>query len=118
MSAGSAQAIVHETLLGEAAASARTAIFLSDDTLRFVAVNDAACRLLGWSRLDLLQLHVDDVVDRGTAYLAGASRAVAEGRTRSGTTNVRRRDGSSLPVQFVSIPASVAGLPYVLTAVW
>jgi PAS domain S-box-containing protein len=113
-----AQALVHGTLLGEAAARGRAAIFLCDDSLRYVAVNDSACELLGWSREELLQLRVEDVVERPSAPLGRAVREIADGRIRSGTTNLRRRDGSSLPVQYVSIPSAVAGLPYVLTVAW
>ena len=116
--AASTQSLVHEALLGEAAASARVAIFLNDDTLTYVAVNDAACELVGCSREELLRLHVDDVVERPAPALADAAREVADGRVRSGASSIRRRDGSSQPVQYVSIPASVAGLPYALTVVW
>jgi PAS domain S-box-containing protein len=54
----SAVAIVQEALLGQVAASAGAALLVSDDTLRYVAANDAACELLGYPRDELLKLRV------------------------------------------------------------
>jgi PAS domain S-box-containing protein len=113
-----ADRLVQEALLGEAAESARAAVFVCDETLRYVAVNAEACRLAGRERDELLRLRVDDLVLRPPAQLLGAAQRVADGQVRGGTSTLRRGDGSTLPVQYVSVPTTVAGLPYVLSVVW
>jgi PAS domain S-box-containing protein len=114
----SAVAIVQEALLGQAAASAGAALLVSDDTLRYVAANDAACELLGYSRDELLSLRVRDVLQQPEASLRESARRVSDGQIAHGTLNARRKDGDSFPVQFVSTPAAVGGLPFVLTVLW
>jgi PAS domain S-box-containing protein len=110
--------LVHETLLGEAISHAGAAVFLSDDTLRYVAANEGACRLVGCTRAELLALRVDDVVERPRAALAQAAQRVTDGHLRSGTATIKRRDGTTAPVQYVSLPTRVGGLAYVLTVAW
>ncbi|MBV8256550.1 MAG: PAS domain S-box protein [Actinobacteria bacterium] len=109
--------LAQEALLGQAAAAAGTAVLVSDDTLRWVAVNSAACKLLGYTRDQLLLLRVTDIVERPDSSLLLAARD-GDGKIRHGTTGVRRKDGRSFPVQYVSAPATVSGLPYVLTLLW
>jgi PAS domain S-box-containing protein len=105
-------------LLGEAVASGRAAMVLSDDDLNYIAANDAACVLLGYDRSELLALRVSDVVPKPHATLTARSRQIAGGRSRQGRTTVRRRDGSDLEIEYVSFASKVAGLPYVLTVFW
>ena len=84
--------------------NAGDAIFLlqlqtSDDASRFLEVNDSACRLLGYSREELLALppaELDDSLVRlateGASGLAGQSSATLSG-------NMRAKDGSPRPVE-------------------
>jgi PAS domain S-box-containing protein len=111
-------AVVQEALLGQAAASAGAGVLVSDDTLRYVAANSAACKLLGYTRDQLLQLRVSDIVERPTGGLLEAARAVSDGKIQHGTVSVRRKDGRTFPVQYVSTPATIGGLPFVLTLLW
>ena len=111
-------AVVQETLLGQAAASSGAAVLVSDDTLRYVAANSAACKLLGYTRDQLLRLRVSDIVEGPNGGLVAAAREVADGKIRHGTVGVRRKDGRSFPAQYVSVPAEVGGLPFVLTLLW
>jgi PAS domain S-box-containing protein len=106
-----------ELLLGQAAATAGAGLLVSDDTSRVVAANSAACKLLGYARDQLLQLRLGDLADR-TSGLVESAREVAEGKIRHGTASVRRKDGESFPAQWVSVPAQLEGLPYVLTLLW
>lgn len=114
----SSVAVVQEALLGQASAAAGVGILVCDDTLRYVAANSAACKLLGYTRDQLLQLRVADVVERPSGGLLDAAREVADGKIRHGTVNVRRKDGRSFPVQYVSVPTEIGGLPFVLTLLW
>jgi PAS domain S-box-containing protein len=114
----SAVAIVQEALLGQAAASAGAALLVSDDTLRYVAANESACDLLGYRRDELLKLRVRDVLQLPEASLLESARSVSDGQIAHGTLNARRKDGDSFLVRFVSTPAAVGGLPFVLTILW
>ncbi len=110
--------MLQETLLGQASASAGTGVLVSDDTLRWVAANSAACKLLGYTRDQLLLLRVGDVVDRPESGLLDAARRAGDGKISHGTAGVRRKDGNTVPAQYVSTPAVIGGLPYVLTLLW
>ncbi len=79
---------------------ARDAVYLSNNDMRFVYVNDEACRVLGYQRDELLRLtpfDIDpDVTLEETRYIR--ERALAEG-TLTIETRHRRRDGSTYPVE-------------------
>ncbi|HEX6589395.1 MAG TPA: PAS domain S-box protein, partial [Longimicrobiales bacterium] len=45
---------------------------LADNTAHYIAVNDAACRLTGRSREELLSLHVSDLTPPRDAVAASA----------------------------------------------
>ena len=111
-------AVVQEALLGQAAAAAGAGVLVNDDTLRFVAANSAACKLLGYTRDQLLELRVHDLVERSSGGLVDAAREVIGGKIRHGTVSVRRKDGMSFPAQYVSAPAQIDGFPYVVTILW
>ncbi|HVS86301.1 MAG TPA: PAS domain-containing protein [Gaiellaceae bacterium] len=106
-----------ELLLGRAAVTAGAGVLVSDDTARFVAANSAACKLLGYTRDQLLQLRLSDLADRASGLVESA-REVAGGKIRHGTASVRRKDGRTFPAQWVSVPAELEGLPHVLTLLW
>lgn len=111
-------AVVQEALLGQAAATAGAGVLVHDDTLRYVAANSAACKLLGYTRDQLLELRVSDVVEGPAGGLLEAAREVADGKIRHGTVGVRRKDGRAFPAQYVSAPAEIGGLPFVITLLW
>jgi PAS domain S-box-containing protein len=107
-----ARGAVHETLLVEAIESARMAICVYDDDGRYVAVNECATTLLGYTREELLAHDVADFT------AGGIDRAVLmSDKHREGVRIVTRKDGSTVPVAFVVTPTRVANLPY-FVAVW
>src|SRR5829696_1124260 len=110
--------LLHETLLGEAAASAAVIFLLSGDDLRYVAANDAACTLLGYTRDELLELSMTDVVRIDAERLRHESGAVLDGATRHGTWHVRRKDGAELDVGFVSFRGATGAVRQVVTVAW
>lgn len=68
------------------------AIFLTDfDTLGYIDVNETACRMLGYSREELLQLHVPDVVNPGTTESEIRQRFAAT-RERGAAGLIERED--------------------------
>jgi len=104
--------VVLETLLLEAIESAGMAICVYDEEGRYVTVNECACRILGYTRAELLRHDVGDFTEGGIDRKALLSDAHREGVRR-----VRRRDGSTVPCAFVVTPTRVASLPY-FVAVW
>ncbi|HWI80741.1 PAS domain S-box protein [Ramlibacter sp.] len=94
-----------EAPLGEAALHALIehapdAIFVADLDGRFVYVNEAGCRMLGYSRSELLGRSLYDAVLPGDAErLARARTVMLEGQTRGAEWTLRRRDGSLLAVE-------------------
>jgi PAS domain S-box-containing protein len=110
--------LVHETLLGEAVMAGGLPVVVTDEALRYLAVNEAACAFLGYSRAELLQLSVPEVVARPAGELVeSAQRVVREGSHR-GTTVVRRADGSVTDIGFVTFPTAIAAMNHLVTVWW
>jgi PAS domain S-box-containing protein len=107
------------TVLGEAVAGGELAAFLCDDGLAYIAVNDAACTLTGYSREELIRLSVPDLVAAPEGDLLQAARNLHGGAIWNGTWRLRRKDGRALAVTFVSEAARLGGLDsFILTLCW
>ena len=75
-------------------------VFLHDLTGRFVEVNQSACDTLGYSREELLELTVADIVtDYEPASLDELWRNLMAGGPITVTATHRRKDGSTLAVE-------------------
>lgn len=79
------------------------AVFVSGPDGRYVSVNDAACRLLGYARDELVGRSGVDLVltEEEDRYLA-ARTALAAGEVVSGEWRLRRKDGSSVPTELTA----------------
>ncbi|MES1248206.1 MAG: PAS domain-containing protein [Actinomycetota bacterium] len=98
-------------LLGEAAECLQdVAVFVWDDDRNYVAVNQTACKLVGRTREELLELRVGDLSPNRALPLfeevqaAGVHHGVMEGP-----------DGE---LRYVTTRTRVAGLPYMVSMVW
>jgi PAS domain S-box-containing protein len=78
------------------------ALVLTDDERRYVEVNDAACRLLGFERSELLALRVDDIAADRNADLPAMWTAFLASGSMEGQFALRRRDGGTVLVDFRS----------------
>jgi PAS domain S-box-containing protein len=106
-------------VLGEAVAGGELAAFLCDDGLAYVAVNDAACALTGYSPEELLRLSLPDLVAASEEELLQAARDLHGGSIWNGTWRLHRKDGRTVAVTFVSETARVGGLDgFILTLCW
>jgi len=79
----------------------RDAIFMSDAQSQFTAVNSAACELTGYSRDELLRMHIPDLHE-GTdlrAYETFHDRILA-GEEIVTEAKIRRKDGTKVDAEF------------------
>ena len=110
--------MIHQTLLGDAWEHARVAAAVFSDDGRYIACNQAFCRLTGYSRAEIARMRVG--VDLAVEQRQNAKlfeEIVAVKRT-SGTGGLRRKDGTALTVNFWAIETRVAGLPYFIVLYW
>jgi PAS domain S-box-containing protein len=106
---GVSEPLIQTSLLGEAIENGPVAVLVADENGRYVAVNQAACTLLGYSREELLMLRATDVARYDDAPAEWAEMEL-EG-TRSGVAEVTRKDGSTVEFAYVAGATLVAGMP-------
>lgn len=111
-----AQHLLQRSLLGEAMDEAEgTAVFVWNEERNYVAVNEDACRLVGLSRRELVGLPVGSLSpDNAGGDIARARQAPLV----RGTSSFTRRDGTEVPIEWVTMRTRVAGLPYMVSLVW
>ena len=105
-----AQPLVQAGLLGEAIDAGPALVFVADEDMRYVAVNETACALLGYEREELLELRVTDVA-RAEGTPGDYARMVASGGA-SGRTAIYRKDGSALEIEFRASKVTVAQMTF------
>jgi PAS domain S-box-containing protein len=114
MEAGSLR-ILHQALLGEAIMTGGSAVFVSDDVGRYLAVNDAAVRLLGYTREEFAGLNARDVTERTEEELGEVMAMLKRDRSVQTTAKVRRKDGAVGTIEYVGLESTVGGLPVVVS---
>ena len=94
----------------------RDAIFISDEDSRFVAVNRAACDLTGYSREELLNLRIPDLLEDADlgAYNQHHDFIMA-GQTALTEAALLRKDGTKVPTEFNSSMLVIGGTQYMHT---
>ena len=78
---------------------ASDAIFLSEADDRLVDVNAGGCKMLGYTREELLQMRITDVVDVGTADGERMLRGRPRGHVAVGERRMRKKDGTWIDVE-------------------
>jgi PAS domain S-box-containing protein len=107
-------ALVQETLLGEAVGHALVGVTVWDEARHYIAVNDTACELMQCTREKFLSLQVGDfIVREGEEVVAHALRAPSRGHTA-----VRRGDGTVIEIEWIVFPTRAAGLPQFVSLFW
>ena len=102
---GVADALIQASLLGEAVDNGPVAVFGVDEERRFVAVNRAACTLVGYSREAILELRTHDLAEPSARWDEIRRGPIA------GTARLRCRDGSTVEYPYVAGATVVAGMP-------
>ena len=103
---GVSEPLIQASLLGEAVEHGPAAVFVADEEGRYVAVNQAACALLGYSREELLSLHVTDLVEDTSKW----EEMRQSGRV-SGRSSLICKDGTLAEFTYVAGATVVAGMP-------
>ena len=110
-----AHELVQRSLVGEAVDSGPVAIFVADDDQKYLAVNAYACELLGYTREQLLELHVSDVAVNDGAAEYDEMRRLGE---HSGLAVLRHRDGTKIPMNFRASQTSIGGMTLWVGVCW
>lgn len=113
LSRGRANALVQETLLGEAAAGMLAALFVFGEGAEMVAVNEAACELTGWTREELLASPADALALAGAVGKRLRRELPASGKV-VGTGALRTKDGGAVDVTYVASMTRTAGTQFIV----
>jgi PAS domain S-box-containing protein len=98
-------------LLGEAVECTQdAAVFVWDEDRNYVAVNQAACRLLGKTRDELLGMRVGDMAENRAQPLFDE---VQRAGIHTGQITF-----DSTTIEFVTCKTRIAGLPYMVSICW
>ena len=114
--AAAAEPLIQSSLIGEAIDAGPVLVFVADEHRRYVAVNDCACRTLGYTRAELLALRVTDVAQ--TADAPDLYAQMISQRSLSGTTMLRCKDGAELVFVYRASETSIAGMPLYVAVGW
>ena len=105
---GVAETIIQTSLLGEAVDGGPALVFVADEEMRYIAVNQRACDVLGYTRDELLALRVSDVA-RAAEAPTEYDEMLARG-SRNGTSMLTRKDGTTVEFDYRASTARVARL--------
>ncbi len=106
---GVSEPLIQTSLLGEAIENGPAAVFVADEHGKYVAVNQAACIMLGYAREELLDLRVADVAQYSEAGEEWTE--MRKAGTRIGTSRLTRKDGTIVEFDYVAGATTVAGMP-------
>jgi PAS domain S-box-containing protein len=105
---GAAETLIQTSLLGEAVDTSPALVFVADETMRYLAVNQTACNALGYTRDELLSLSVTDVAREPDAPMQ-YDEMLARG-ARNGVAILTTKDGRELEFHYAASKTRVAKL--------
>ena|SRR5881227_1765421 len=106
---GVSEPLIQTSLLGEAIEHAPVAVFVADEHGNYVAVNQAACALLGYDRRELLEMNVSDVARYGAAKDEWTE--MQRDGAHVGASQLTRKDGTVVDFAYSAAATTVAGMP-------
>jgi PAS domain S-box-containing protein len=103
-------------LLAQALESAPLLIFVADESMRYVGVNEYACDVLGYTREEMLGLRVTDIATEDRS--AGDYQRMIEAGWLSGRSWLRCKDGTELAFQYRAGETEVDGKATYVAVGW
>jgi len=101
---------LQQALLYDAVDRSPALVFVADDEMRYLAVNNTACEVLGYTRQELLSLRVTDVAvsaDDDALY-----QEMLSARSQQGDLELRTKDGDLLPFVYEASQVTVGKLQH------
>jgi PAS domain S-box-containing protein len=102
--------MVQMSLIGEAIDDGPALVFVADDEMRYVAVNQLAAGTLGYTRDELLEMRVTDVVR--TTEAPEDYREMMQRRGLDGSAVLTCKDGRELAFHYRASKTRVASLEF------
>lgn len=100
----------HEHFLQAVVQTTQDGFFIADAELRFLDVNDAYCRMTGYSRDELLEMRIHDIeANESSAQVAAHSRRIFLNKSDTFETRHRRKHGGTVPVEITTTHEHVDG---------
>jgi PAS domain S-box-containing protein len=103
-----AEVLIQTALLGEALDNGPALVFIADEDMNYIAVNESACRELGYTREEILRLRVTEIAREADAP-SQYDEMLARG-FRHGTATLTRKDGTTVDFAYRATQTTVAGL--------
>ena len=102
-------------LIAEALLAADVGFIVWDEDRRYIAANDAACRMLGTTRDELLGRSVGDQTADGETVVEEAVRK----QQLSGRLTAQKFDGSGpIELNYTTFVTRTAGMPFMASVIW
>ena len=103
-----ANGLVQQMIVGEAVASGGYIVLVADEQMQFLAASDGACALLGYTREEVVELTVPDIVVERHEAESLYAEFLRDGMQR-GEITLRRKDGIRINATYEASETSVAG---------
>ena len=101
---------IQQSLLYGAIDDAPALVFVADDDMNYLAVNNRACSVLGYSRDELLSMRVTDVVV--TSEAPTLYERMMDERVQQGDVELVTKDGTRVPFIYEAGETVIAGATY------
>lgn len=106
---------IQAQLIAEALLAADVGFIVWDEDRRYIAANDAACRMLGTTLDELLGRTVGERTSRGKETVEEAVRA----QRLAGRLTAQRFDGSGpVELNYATFLTRTAGMPFMASVIW
>jgi PAS domain S-box-containing protein len=101
---------IQQFLLYDAIDTSPALVFVADDEMRYLAVNNTASAVLGYSREELLAMRVTDVVV--TPEAPSLYQRMMNERSQQGDVDLLTKDGAQVPFVYEAAQVQIAGVQY------
>jgi PAS domain S-box-containing protein len=92
----------------------RDGILISDEKSHIVAANEAACKLTGYSKAELLSMQASDLQEEADiSRLETIHKRILSGEDIEGETKITTKSGRNLDVEFGHHRVLISGVPYI-----